>query len=116
MGPVCLWEVAWYLLHGQPKLAMRRFNQPATAVIGQSTIPIWYPSARRLRRHFAPWFTPLHTESLGLWLPPSYLGHLVEKHPSLFHRLHQLEKATAPLTRGWGDHYIIILQRNYVIT
>ena len=116
MGPVCLWEIAWYLLHGQLKLAMRRFSQPATAVIGQSTIPIWYPSARRLRRHFAPWFTPLHTESLGLWLPPSYLGHLVEKHPALFHRLHQLEKATAPLTRGWGDHYIIVFQRNYRIT
>jgi ubiquinone/menaquinone biosynthesis C-methylase UbiE len=111
MGPVCLWEIAWYLLHGHIKLAMRRFKQPATAVIGQSYIPIWYPSAHRLRRDFAPWFTHLHTESLGLWLPPSYLGHFVEKRPSLFHRLNQLEKATAPLSRGWGDHYIMVLKR-----
>ena len=113
MGPVCLWEMAWYLLHGNPKLAMRRFNQPATAVIGPSHIPIWYPSARRLRRDFSPWFKHVHTESLGLWLPPSYLGHFVEKRPSLFHRLNQLEKNSTRFTGGWGDHYILVLKRHY---
>jgi Neuraminidase (sialidase) len=38
------------------------------------------------------------------------------KRPSLFHRLNQLEKATAHLTRGWGDHYILVLKRNSVMT
>ena len=115
MGPICLWEIIWHLGHGDSKLAMRRFNEPATAVIGQSSIPIWYPSARRLRKDFAPWFEHITTESLGLWLPPTYLGYLVAKRPSLFQRLNHLEKATAPLTRGWGDHYILILKRNDVI-
>jgi ubiquinone/menaquinone biosynthesis C-methylase UbiE len=112
MGPVCLWEIGWYLLHGQVKKAWRRWGQ-ATAVIGQATIPIWYPSARRLCRDFAPWFKHSHTESLGLWLPPSYLGHFVEKRPSFFHRLNQLEKRTTRLTGGWGDHYITVLERNF---
>jgi ubiquinone/menaquinone biosynthesis C-methylase UbiE len=116
MGPICLWEMIWYLGHGDRRLAMRRFNQPVTAVIGQSVIPIWYPSARRLRHDFAPWFQHITTESLGLWLPPTYLGHLVAKRPSLFHRLNQLEKATAHLTCGWGDHYILLLKRNSVMT
>ena len=115
MGPLCLWEISWYVLHGQIKLATRRWREDATAVIGQSQIPIWYPSARRLRHDFAPWFQHLATESLGLWLPPSYLGHFVEKRPSLFHYLNQLEKATARLTGGWGDHYIMILKRHDVM-
>ena len=116
MGPICWWEMAWYLLHGRVRVALRRFNQPATAVIGQIDIPIWYPSARRLRHDFALWFEHVHTESLGLWLPPSYLGHLVEKRPFLFQRLNQLEKATACLMGGWGDHYILVLKRNYVMS
>lgn len=112
MGTICPWELLWYLFYGDAKLAMRRLFQPATAVIGPSRIPIWYPSARRLRRDFAPWFEHVHTESLGLWLPPSYLGHFVEKRPSFFQHLNQLEKATACFTGGWGDHYILVLKRN----
>ena len=116
MGSVCLWEIGWYLLHGDVKRAMRRFSWPATAVIGQTHIPIWYPSARRLRRDFSPWFEHVHTESLGLWLPPSYLGHFVEKRPSLFQRFNQFEKVSHRFTSGWGDHYILVLKRNYRTT
>lgn len=111
MGPFCPWEMLWHLAHGQPGVALRRFGRSATAKIGESEIPIWYPSARRLRADFAPWFKPVGVESLGLWLPPSYLGHLVERWPGLFTRLNRLEAATARLTGGWGDHYLIIFER-----
>ena len=111
MGPLCPWEVGWYLAHGQVRQARRRLAYgatPATAVanIGPHTIPIWYPAARRLTQAFAPWFAHQYTASLGLWLPPSYLGHLVDRWPRLFARLNRWEEATAHLTRGWGDHYI----------
>lgn len=112
MGPVCPWEIAWHLLHGQAKVAFRRFGQTAPAKIGQAIIPIWYPSAGRLRRDFAPWFEPLQTESLGLWLPPSYLDHFVNRWPDFFAQLNRFEKLMARLTHDWGDHYIIIFQRN----
>ena len=112
MGPFCPWETGWHLLHGQLRPAIRRWRGPATATIGQATIPIWYPSARRLRRDFAPWFRPLAVRSLGLWLPPSYLGHLVDTRPGLFRHLQRLETATARFTGGWGDHYIQVLQRH----
>lgn len=107
MGPVCLWEIGWYLLHGQVKPALRRFQASATAQIGPHLISVWYPSARQLRRDFSPWFQHVQTESLGLWLPPSYLGHFVEHWPGLFARLNAVEQATAGLTGGWGDHYVI---------
>ncbi len=111
MGPWCPWEFGWHLLHGEWGTAVRRFRASAPAAIGNDTIPIWYPPARRLRREFAPWFHHLHTESLGLWLPPSYLGHLVDRWPCLFTRLNQWERHTARLTGGWGDHYILVLQK-----
>lgn len=111
MGPLCPWEMGWHLLHGEWGTAVRRFRSSAPATIGSSTIPIWYPSARQLRRAFAPWFRHLRTRSLGLWLPPSYLGHLVERWPRFFTWLNRLEDRTARLTGGWGDHYILILEK-----
>ncbi len=112
MGPWCPWEVGWHLAHGEWSTAVRRFRPSAPATIGRDSIPIWYPSARRLRQEFAPWFRCLHTESLGLWLPPSYLGHLVDRWPRLFNRLNHWEHHTARLTGGWGDHYLLILEKN----
>lgn len=112
MGPVCPWEICWYLAHGQPRTAFRRFSRAGVpAKIGGTVIPIWYPSARRLRADFAPWFQHRRTESLELWLPPSYLDHLVNRWPVLFRWLNQVEKVTARLTGGWGDHYIVIFER-----
>lgn len=111
MGPFCPWEILWYALHGQWRNAVRRFRSPATATIGTATIPIWYPSARRLRQEFGPWFHPVQTQSLGFWLPPSYLSHLIRRWPRLFQTLHLLDEQTAVWLKGWGDHYILILER-----
>lgn len=112
MGPLCPWEIAWHLLHLQPKTAFRRFRSAVPAKIGQTTIPIWYPSANRLKTDFSPHFKHLSTESLELWLPPSYLDHLVNRWPALFTKLNHFEKNTAHLTKGWGDHYIIVFERS----
>jgi SAM-dependent methyltransferase len=112
MGPICPWEMIWYLAHGQPGVAFRRLRRTGVyAKIGDSLIPIWYPSAKRLRADFAPWFNHVETQSLELWLPPSYLDHFVNKWPGFFARLNQFEKATAHLSGGWGDHYIIVFER-----
>lgn len=111
MGPVCPWEVVWYGLHGRFRMAFRRLGQSAAATIGETTIPIWYPAAGRLRRDFAPWFRHHRTESLGFWLPPTYLAHLVQRWPGLFGRLNRLDQATAGFLRGWGDHYLTVFER-----
>lgn len=111
MGPFCPWEMAWFLLQGKGDEALRRRRQPATARLGDELIPVWYPSLRRLKSALAPWFQLLSVESLGLWLPPSYLGHWVERHPRLFQALNRLEAATGHLSGGWGDHYIAVFER-----
>ena len=114
MGPVCPWEMGWYGLHGQWQTAVRRLRQPATARIGDAHIPIWYPTASRLRQDFAPWFRCARVESLGLWLPPSYLGHWVARWPRLFARLDWLEGKTGRFSGGWGDHFVMTLRRDHL--
>ena len=111
MGPLCPWEVGWHLLHGEWRRAMRRFDGQSRATVGGADIPVWYPSHRRLQHEFAPWFRPVEIQSLGLWLPPSYLGHLVARFPRLFAGLERMEVASARWTGGSGDHYILVLER-----
>lgn len=111
MGPLCPWEIAWFIVHGRPRHALRRFQRPATATIGERMIPIYYPSPGRLGRDFAPWFRLLSTESLGLWLPPTALGHLLSRWPDLWVAFSGLEALTAPHARGIGDHYMAVLER-----
>jgi SAM-dependent methyltransferase len=111
MGPFCPWEMAWHLAHADLRPAFRRLHGPAEALIGDARLPIHYPHPRRMRRDFAPWFRVEQVQSLGLWLPPSYLGHLVDRFPGLFDRLARLETRTAHLTRGLGDHYLMVLRR-----
>lgn len=111
MGPFCPWEILWHLVHGQPTEAFRRFSSTSSARIGESTIPIWYPSPDHLRRDFAPWFKQLYVESLGLWLPPSNLGQLLTRWPGFWVGLSGLEAATARFSKGAGDHYIMALER-----
>lgn len=111
MGPLCPWEVGWHLFHGDMRTALRRLRQPATARIGQDEISIWYPSLRQLKHALSPWFTHLKTYGLGLLLPPSYLAHLVDRRPALFRGLNRLEAITAPISGGWGDHYVSVFSR-----
>lgn len=111
MGPVCAWEMAWYAGRGRFRTAFRRFGDSASAQVGEAVIPVWYPSAKKLRVDFSPWFEHVETASLGLWLPPSYLGHLVDRWPNFFAQLNRLEQATARLTTGWGDHYVSVFSR-----
>lgn len=111
MGPFCPWELLWFTVHGKPKQGLRRWRQPASARIGDGLIPVWYPSIRRLKAEFHPWFRLLETKSLGLWLPPTYAGHLLERFPRPFRGLARWEEATASLTGGWGDHYIAVFER-----
>ena len=110
-GPVCPWDFVWHLLHGEVKPPFQRLSGLKKVGAGNRKIPVWFPSARKLRRSFQPWFKHVRTESLGLLLPPTYLGHLVERWSLLFQWLSRLEESTAHFTGGWGDHYIIVLRR-----
>jgi SAM-dependent methyltransferase len=114
MGPLCPWEILWYLLHLQLRTAFRRWARDGIAAhIGEQTIKVYYPWPGELRHIFAPEFRMVQMTGLGVLLPPSQLGHLVERWPGLFKRLARLEGRLAgrfPATL-LNDHYLLELER-----
>ncbi len=115
MGPFCAWEMIWHGMHLDFKTATRRLKGHATFKPDESTEPIeiYYPTIKRLEADFDQWFTRVHVESLGLFLPPSDVYGMVEKRPRLMKMLLNLERRFAEnssLAR-FADHYWIEFQR-----
>lgn len=109
MSPLCLWESIWHGAHGNFRTAFRR--QRRGTIFG--TLPIHYPSIRRLTHDFAPYFRRVHVEPLGLFLPPSDAFGVVERRPRLLRALTALDQRTAhvsPLAL-FADHYWIEFER-----
>ena len=118
MGPTCPWEIAWHLLHLKPRTAFRRWRSGQVAQVGPRGRPggqvrVWYPSHRRLRREFAPHFRTLEVAGVGLLLPPTEMGHLVDRAPGAFERLAALDRrfAGALPWRWLNDHYLMVMER-----
>jgi SAM-dependent methyltransferase len=114
MGPLCPWEIAWHLLGGKPRAAFRRLRSGKQARVGEGgTLRVWYPSHRRLAREFAPYFRNVEVAGVGLLLPPSEMGRLVERAPRFFRRLAELDRRLAGRVpwRWLNDHYLLVLER-----
>ena len=114
MGRWCAWEIVWHLLHLQPRRAFRRLaRNGAEGRIGSHKVRVWYPSAKTLRRAFAPDFQIRRIVGLGVFLPPSYLRPVVEGRRGIFRLLCRLEKSrlfNMPL-RFFGDHILYDFER-----
>jgi ubiquinone/menaquinone biosynthesis C-methylase UbiE len=112
---LCLWsrvcwvELLWYLFHGQMKRAVRRLSKPATARVGEMTIPVFYHSVRSLRSSFSPRFELRSRCAVGLFVPPSYLEPSISKHKKLIGLLEWLDRRCAnwPILRDAGDHVLL---------
>ena len=113
MGPLCLWELGWHLLHTEVRTATRRLRPFTTADFGDVKLRVDYPSAARLERELSHEFVLERWVGLGVLLPPSHLAGLTEKHPKLFSRLSRLERLLAKRRpfRHFGDHYIAFFVR-----
>jgi ubiquinone/menaquinone biosynthesis C-methylase UbiE len=112
-GRICLTEVLWYLLHGQPQKAIRRFSGKSTARIGSDTISVFYPTVRAVRWAFSPWFKLRSRCAVGLFVPPSYVENWIRGFPKALERMEVLDR----LTNGWpglralGDHVLMECER-----
>ncbi len=113
MAPICPWELAWHLVHGEPGAAVRRLRKGAPARVAGRPVRVWYPSPGRLRREFEPDFRPLGVTGIGCFLPPPYLEHLEDTRPGLIRRLATLEarwNRVFPFT-WFADHCMMVLER-----
>lgn len=112
MGRWCAWEVLWHLAQLDARMAFRRLNpKGATASIGDSTIPVYYPTTADLHRDLdASGFRLIRARPLGLLLPPSYLEPLTRSWLFPFRLFEALDRILPwPL---WGDHTVHEFVRN----
>ena len=86
MGPLCLWELGWHLLHTEVRTATRRLRPFTTADLGDGSCVLTI-RARRDSNGAVARVRPRALAGLGVLLPPSHLAGLTEKHPKLFSRL-----------------------------
>jgi SAM-dependent methyltransferase len=111
MNRFCLFEILWYLLHGRPRMAARRWQSPVLAAVSPSlpaVVPTWYPTPGALARAM-PGFRVFKCRALPLLLPPPYLPQLWAR----FNRLQSWEERLAPRW-PWnrlGDHFLLVLVR-----
>jgi len=112
-GRVCISEVLWYLAHGQPRKATRRFTGRATANLGGKTIRVFYPTLREVQRSFSPWFRLRSRRAIGLFVPPSYAEPVIRNHRKLLERLEWLDSVCGawPIFRSAGDHMLLEFTR-----
>ena len=115
MGPHCAWEMLWYLAHGNPRKAFRRFasGKVTARLAATATVSVHYPSVSSLISTFSPDFRLQHWKGIGLTVPPSYLEKLVSRHPTYLRWMIRADTALekAPLFRGWADHILLSFER-----
>jgi ubiquinone/menaquinone biosynthesis C-methylase UbiE len=106
---VCVNEILWCLLRGQATKAVRRINGKSIATIGEAKMPVFYPTVRKLRRIFSPWFQLVSRRAVGLFVPPSYMEQSIGGHSKLIAQLERFDKLFArwPILRAAGDHVLL---------
>jgi ubiquinone/menaquinone biosynthesis C-methylase UbiE len=109
----CAWEVLWYLLHGNPRKAFRRWSGHTTAKVGEFNVDVYYPTLRRLRQIFAPYFIMQACSGIGVAVPPSYIEPVIRRRPWLLRLFCSIDKviASLPWFRVIGDHMLIRFER-----
>jgi SAM-dependent methyltransferase len=116
IGRVCPWEVALFTVKRQAHQARRRAARGAVAVpLNGRTVWTSYYSPAEFRSAFErAGFTLRSLRSLGLLAPPPYMEAFAQRHPRAVAMLQALEDRVAgwPGLRGWGDHFLIVMQRH----
>jgi SAM-dependent methyltransferase len=118
MGPTCIWEIAWYLVHGDRKKAFRRLQRDSvtTRIAAGASVHVSYPSVRSLAKTFAPYFRVKAVIGIGVAVPPSYAEAWAQRHPKWMRFCEGFDAllGRSPTVRLLGDHVLVHLQRNLV--
>lgn len=112
MPPNCLWEWFW-IFTGKFRKAFRRWKKGGTqAHIEGTYFTTWYYKPSWVKAQL-PNYKHHTTEALCLAVPPEHHKHFIANRPALFRFLKWKESAikTWPLLRGWGDYFVIVLEK-----
>ncbi len=113
MGTFVAWEIAWFLLRGQPQKAFRRVRRRETLSWGPLTI-------RRLPIQVVTsifegeGFTRRAWKGIGVAVPPSYLEHWACRFPTVLEGLSRLDERIGrlPFFRRMADCCLLEFESN----
>jgi SAM-dependent methyltransferase len=110
MGRFVPWEMAWYLLRGNPRRAFRRMGRDGSEWRG---LTIHYPTPADCAHLLEPHFVLDVARPLGAVLPPSYAAGWLERAPRMRAWLTRMERVLFERARGagLGDHYVLEARR-----
>ena len=116
IGRVCPWEWLLYSSKGQWKRAGLRAQRGMVPVpLNGRTVWTRYFSPHEFESIFArTGFKLVSLRTLSLFVPPPYMIRLAERHPAMVDFLQSMDDSIGswPLFRNWGDHFLIVLQKN----
>jgi SAM-dependent methyltransferase len=109
----CLWEIAWYLLHGEISRAFRRCGGYHEARLNGLALPVYYPTCEQVAESFAPGFRLVSLNGIGITVPPSYVEPWIAQHPRLLLFFRSVDNLIRrlPGVRVLGDHMLLHLER-----
>jgi ubiquinone/menaquinone biosynthesis C-methylase UbiE len=110
---VCVAEIIWFILLGQPRKAFRRLSGRTRSSISGFPVDVYYPTLRELKRAFLPWFRLRSCTGVGVAVPPSYLEGVVRRWPRLLVYQQAIDQRIAhlPVFRVVGDHMLLHFER-----
>lgn len=115
IGRVCPWELAVFIAKNRWARARIRFMPRAVPVpLNGRTVWTRYYAPHEFEEAFAAaGFEKISLRALGLLVPPPYMDAFADRHPQLIAALQTIEDRVAawPVLRGWGDHFLIVLQK-----
>lgn len=113
MPKICPWEIIM-MFKGMFKTAFRRFrSNGAKAHLEGTYFQCYYYSPSFVTGRLAKNFRLTSLKGLSIVVPPPFIEQFMEKHPTLFNRLEQIENRIwdkAPFNR-WCDHYMITMEK-----
>ena len=114
-GRFCLWEMLWYILHGDIRKAFRRLrgNGVVSTLAPGHSVVVRYPSVSSVRCDFYPHFRLVGWKGTGIAVPPSYVEHLANRFPRLFKFAARIDSflGSIPGFRALGDHVVLVFER-----
>lgn len=114
INKICLWEIFYYLLKFNSRVALRRLNKKGTdANLNGEKIRTFYFTPKQFAKYFEPHFRTENIYSHGYFTPPPYLVGIYNKLAPVVKMLmkaDELTKGLFPFNR-FGDHFIIVMNK-----
>lgn len=116
IGRICPWDVAISIKKGQLSRARARWAKGLVPVPlnGRTVWTRYYTSFEFTRMFQRAGFRRRSQRALGLLVPTPYMLAFAQRHPRAISALQTAEDRIAgwPGIRRWGDHFLIVMQRD----